>query len=239
MPIKLTLALGGRTLERYEFDKPLIRVGRNDDCDIPVDNLGVSRYHAEVIHKDGFYLLRDLQSNNGTFVNGRRVTTHALNDGDEISIGKFSLTFSGVSIDIGANPADGSSVDDDEGFVGGMTMQMDQQALAQLQREKASRIRGYLVVERGGKKENIFLEKSVFLFGKTEDSDVILSGFFTSRKVALIVRDESGFRLINVSSNGKGTYVNGKPVDDVRLADNDEIMVKDIKCRFMRGALVG
>lgn len=236
MAMKLTLSLGGRTLERYEFDKPVVRVGRNEDCDIPIDNLGISRYHAEVIHKDGFYLLRDLQSNNGTFVNGRRITTHALNDGDEISIGKFSLVFSGQSFEhlTDVEKPDG---DDDEDF-GGMTMQMDQQQLAQLQREKASRIRGYLVLERGGKKENVFLEKSVFLFGKTEDSDVRLSGFFTARKLAIIIRDESGFRLMNVANNGKGTYVNGKSVDDVRLADNDEILIKDLKMRFMRGSPV-
>lgn len=238
MAFKITLSLGGRTLERYEFDKPLIRVGRNEDCDIPIDNLGVSRYHSEILFKDGFYLLRDLQSNNGTFVNGRRITTHALNDGDEISIGKFSLTFSGAGVELPENvPPPPSPEGEDEDF-GGMTMQMDQQALAQLQREKASKIRGYLVIEQDGKKENKFLEKSVFIFGKTEDSDVRLGGFFTSRKYALIIRDESGFRLINVTSNGKGTWVNGKPVDDVRLADNDEIMVNNIKMRFMRGTPV-
>jgi len=238
MAIKLTLSLGGRTLERYEFDKPLIRMGRNEDCDVPIDNLGISRYHAEIVHKDGFYLLRDLQSNNGTFVNGRRVTTHALNDGDEISIGKFSIVFSGNTIEVpeGEAPAK-PQTEDDEDF-GGMTMQMDQQALAQLQREKASRIRGYLVVERDGKKENLFLDKPMFLFGKTEDSDVKLTGWFTGRKVAIILRDESGFRFVNVSHKGKGTWVNGKPVDDVRLADNDEIVVLSVKMRFMRGTPV-
>ncbi|MDF1664400.1 MAG: FHA domain-containing protein [Planctomycetota bacterium] len=236
MPMKLTLSLGGRTLERYEFDKPLIRVGRNEDCDVPIDNLGISRYHAEIIHKDGFYLLRDLQSNNGTFVNGRRITTHALNDGDEVSIGKFSLVFTGNSIDLSEHEKPDDKDEDDD--FGGMTMQMDQQALAQLQREKASRIRGYLVVERNGKKENLFLEKACFIFGKFEDADINVTGWFTPRKLAVILRDESGFRLMNVSHKGKDTWVNGKQVDDVRLADNDEIVIKDIKMRFMRGSPV-
>lgn len=236
MPMKLTLSLGGRTLERYEFDKPLIRVGRNDDCDVAIDNLGISRYHSEIIQKDGIYLLRDLQSNNGTFVNGRRITTHALNDGDEISIGKFSIVFAGQSIDLSdvEKPKD----EEEEEDFGGMTMQMDQQALAQLQREKANKIKGYLVIERNGKKENKMLDQSVFQFGKNDEADVPVTGFFAPRKAALIIRDESGFRLINVANNGKGVWVNGKAIDDVRLADNDEIVVRDIKMRFMRGTPV-
>ena len=76
------------------------------------------------------------------------------------------------------------------------------------------------------------------MFGKCEGADIPLTGWFTARKVALILRDESGFRLLNVSNNGKGTWVNGKAIDDVRLADNDEILIKDIKMRFMRGSPV-
>src|SRR2546423_3861857 len=97
MPMKLTLTLSGRTLERFELDKESVKIGRNEDCDVTIDNLGVSRYHAEILEKEGFYVLRDLKSNNGTFVNGRRIETYNLNDGDEISIGKFTISFSGKS----------------------------------------------------------------------------------------------------------------------------------------------
>ena len=236
--IKLTLTLSGRTLERYEFGEyERLRIGRSEDCEVTIDNLGVSRYHAEIVKKDGFHLLRDLRSNNGTFVNGKRVDSHNLNEGDEISIGKFTLAFSSsdpapsTAEAVAEKPAGG------EDF-GGMTMQMDQAALAALQREKASKVRGYLVVDEGSSKRNVFLEKSVFLFGKAEDSDMKLNGFFCPRKVAIIFRDESGFRLINVSPKGDGVLVNGKPIDDVRLGDNDEIQVRGIKMHFMRGVPV-
>lgn len=242
MGCKLTLTLSGRTLERYEFkdDVERIRVGRSEDCEVTIDNLGVSRYHCEIVRKDNFYVLRDLRSNNGTFVNGRRLDTHNLNDGDEISIGKFMLTYAGEGAAAkGADlPPPTEAPKGAEDF-GGMTMQMDQAALAALQREKASRVRGYLVVhEAGGTKKNVFLEKSVFVFGKCEDADVKLKGFFTPRKVAIIFRDESGFRLINVTPKGDSVFVNGKPIDDVRLGDNDEIAVQSIKMNFMRGVPV-
>lgn len=265
MPMKLTLTLSGRTLERFELDKPSVKIGRNEDCEVTIDNLGVSRYHAEIVEKDGFYVLRDLKSNNGTFVNGRRIEAYNLNDGDEISIGKFTISFSGKSNvalpeaqlptegkmdetgDPDAPPAAagaapgapapaGEAGKDD---FGGMTMQMDQRALAQLQREKSSRVRGYLVIdEGGGKKNNVFLEKSVFVIGKGEDSDIKLSGWSTSRKVAVIFRDESGFRLIDVTHKGGAVLVNGKMIDDVRLGDNDEVKVLGKVMRFMRGTPV-
>jgi len=235
--VKFTLTLSGRTLERYEFDDfERLRIGRSEDCEITIDNLGVSRYHAEVVKEGGFAVLRDLRSNNGTFVNGRRIDAHNLNDGDEISIGKFTL---GYSSDEAGAPAPTEEVGKPTDDFGGMTMQMDQQALAQLQREKASRVRGYLVVEeKGGRKRNVFLEKSIFLFGKADDADVKLGGWGCPRKVAIIFRDESGFRLINVHPKGKDVYVNGKLVDDVRLGDNDVITIRKIKMTFMRGTPV-
>lgn len=239
MSVKLTLTLSGRTLERYEFaedEVEKIRIGRSEDCEVTIDNLGVSRYHAEVLWKEGVWVLRDLRSNNGTFVNGRRVDAHNLNTGDEISIGKFTIAFTFVGEDGAVVEAvEEKQVQDD---FGGMTMQMDQAALAQLQREKASRVRGYLVLEEKGGKKNVFLEKSVFVFGKGEQCDVQLRGWFCPRKVAIVFRDESGFRLINVSPKGDGVLVNNKSVDDVRLGDNDEIEVRGLKMHFMRGTPV-
>lgn len=264
MPMKLILTLSGRTLERYEFDKESVKIGRNEDCEVTIDNLGVSRYHSEIVTKDGFYVLRDLKSNNGTFVNGKRIESYNLNDGDEISIGKFTISFQGkpnIALpepelpgardtsdgEEPAAPANGggekaaapAASDSGKDDFGGMTMQMDQKALAQLQREKSSRVRGYLVIdEGGGKKQNVFLEKSVFVIGKGEDSDIKVAGWSASRKVAVIFRDESGFRLIDVTHKGGAVTVNGKAVDDVRLGDNDEVRVLGKGMRFMRGTPV-
>lgn len=236
--IKLTLTLSGRTLERFEFKEyERLRIGRSEDCEITIDNLGVSRYHAEIVSKDGFNILRDLRSNNGTFVNGRRIDSHNLNEGDEISIGKFTLTFSGDGAAAPAVEAPAEAPRGAEDF-GGMTMQMDQAALAALQREKASKVRGYLVVHDPAGKKNVFLEKSVFVFGKCDDADIKFKGWFTPRKIAIIFRDESGFRLINVTPKGDMVMVNGKPIDDVRLGDNDEIQIGPFKMNFMRGVPV-
>lgn len=239
--MKLTLTLSGRTLERYDIPQTTerVRIGRSEDCEVQIDNLGVSRYHAEIVRKEGFDILRDLRSNNGTFVNGRRIDSHNLNDGDEVSIGKFTIAYLAGENSVAPAPAPAAAGGGEGDDFGGMTMQMDQATLAALQREKASRVRGYLVMETGDGKKNLFLEKSVFIFGKAEDADVQLSGWFCPRKVAIIFRDDSGFRLINVSPKPEGVTVNGKPVDDVRLGDNDQIQVRNARMIFMRGTPVG
>ena len=89
MPVKLTVVLSGRTISRHEFkDFQRLKVGRNEDCDVFIDNLGVSRVHCEIVKKPGFVQLRDMQSGNGTFVNGKQITTYNLNSGDLISLGE-------------------------------------------------------------------------------------------------------------------------------------------------------
>lgn len=74
-----------RTLK---LDRPLIRIGRLDDNDLVLENPYISRYHAEVHCNGSSYLVRDLGSTSGTFVNGRRIKERGLADGDCLRLGK-------------------------------------------------------------------------------------------------------------------------------------------------------
>ncbi|HWQ13753.1 MAG TPA: FHA domain-containing protein [Roseiflexaceae bacterium] len=75
-----------------------ITIGRVG-CDITLDNPQVSRHHATIERAGAAHLLRDMGSTNGTFVNGRRITQHALAPGDVIQIGAFKLVYDGDSLD--------------------------------------------------------------------------------------------------------------------------------------------
>lgn len=78
----------------YYLSQSVTRIGRAADSDLVVhDDKQVSRYHAEIRREGGAHVLRDLQSRNGTLVNGRPVTTHRLRDGDQIAIGQARLTY--------------------------------------------------------------------------------------------------------------------------------------------------
>jgi two-component system, cell cycle response regulator len=68
-------------------------IGRSDECAVAVNSDGVSRRHARVQRIFGLYFVTDLESTNGTFVNGKRVQMVQLNDGDQISIGDAVLKF--------------------------------------------------------------------------------------------------------------------------------------------------
>ncbi|QUH03275.1 FHA domain-containing protein [Saccharopolyspora erythraea] len=68
-------------------------IGRHRECDIVLDDVTVSRFHAELVRQDGRYFLADGGSLNGTYLNRRPVDWKRLADGDEIWIGKVRFTF--------------------------------------------------------------------------------------------------------------------------------------------------
>jgi hypothetical protein len=68
-------------------------IGRADDNQIRLKSGDISRRHAMISVANGVYLLRDLQSQNGTFVNGQRIAEHVLADGDRVRVGNIELVF--------------------------------------------------------------------------------------------------------------------------------------------------
>jgi hypothetical protein len=84
---------GGRAGERFALSGERTLVGRSPDCDIFLDDVTVSRRHAELVQQGERFTIRDLGSLNGTFVNRRRVESVELHDDDEVQVGKYRLTF--------------------------------------------------------------------------------------------------------------------------------------------------
>jgi hypothetical protein len=70
-----------------------ISIGRSADNTIVIDDPNVSRQHALIEKKDGRYILKDIQSTNGTFIGGTKVESHSLHNGDTITIGTTKLQF--------------------------------------------------------------------------------------------------------------------------------------------------
>jgi predicted component of type VI protein secretion system len=90
--IRLKLSLKGQPIQAYGFDNPIITVGRQPDCDICVDNPGVSRQHFRIERNaDGEYRVLDQGSANGTYLNDYPIRAATLRDRDVIGFGKYSL----------------------------------------------------------------------------------------------------------------------------------------------------
>jgi len=75
------------------LDAPITRLGRHQDCEISLDDITVSRRHADIIRIGSTFVVRDGGSLNGTYVNNVRIDEAPLRQGDELQVGKFRLVF--------------------------------------------------------------------------------------------------------------------------------------------------
>lgn len=222
----LTLVFGRDILQSYDINGNKTIIGRAEDCDIVVDNLGVSRHHAIVEKKDGTYQINDLDSNNGTFVNGRRITEPtSLNFGDEIGIGKHILIFDSHSKK--QLPLDGPSLKEalpDMDSAGRGTMFVEPEKMEKIQKKVTATRRAHLRIINGNGQEDslIPLDKAEFSFGKSDDCDIKIKGFLCSSHHAILSRAENGFQLINLSIL-RPVRINGIRVESAFLCDGDEV----------------
>jgi pSer/pThr/pTyr-binding forkhead associated (FHA) protein len=91
--VLLIRAGGGREGEEIPLDADLLTIGRNPESDLFLDDVTVSRHHARIVSDATGFVIEDLNSLNGTYVNRRRIERHHLTDGDAVQIGKFKLAY--------------------------------------------------------------------------------------------------------------------------------------------------
>ena len=92
-PALIVRAGGGRAGESFRPAGERTRIGRSPDCDIFLDDVTVSRNHAVLVEENGSFFVEDQGSLNGTFVNRRRIDRAPLEEGDELQVGKYRMTF--------------------------------------------------------------------------------------------------------------------------------------------------
>lgn len=225
---KLTLVIDRKPVQVYDLDQPVIRIGRGEGMDIVIDNVSVSRRQAEIRDEGGAWVVRDLGSANGTFLNGRRLTAEQpLRPGDEIAFGKFSLLFERALAE-GAPaeaPAARAAVD------AGGTLLLKPEEVERLQRAAALKRHAQLQWEAGGARGTHYIEGGGVLVGRTELCDLRVPGG-GPRQHLLIVRQPGGFEARNLSP-WRRMRVNGRPARRAVLKTGDAIEVGGLRLTFM------
>jgi hypothetical protein len=228
---RITLSLGGNVVRKYPFEKDSISIGRDADCDISIDNVAVSRTHATVTASPDGWILADMQSGNGTFVNNAKVSTHTLQSGDSFVIGKYNLLFEEVSdvdgvVKEAARKAGGEDA----------TFRLDRKELEKLigKAGRPGEVRGSLIPEGGG--TPVPLNKAFHFAGSASDCAIPASGFMVAPRVAVFLRDEGGYRLVKVGGKFGSVTVNGQVVDSRVLRAGEVVEICGKKYQYAADA---
>jgi pSer/pThr/pTyr-binding forkhead associated (FHA) protein len=94
--LKIELKFKGKILKQIETDKSQITIGRGNNNDIQIDNLGVSKTHAKIIKNPDAYTVVDLNSTNGTILNDKQIKKANLAPQDILTIGKHTLSITSI-----------------------------------------------------------------------------------------------------------------------------------------------
>jgi pSer/pThr/pTyr-binding forkhead associated (FHA) protein len=237
---RLILSLDSQVLAEYNMNKERYTIGRLPDNDVRIDNPAVSGHHALIINILNDSFLEDLNSTNGTYVNGKLIKKHALQHADVITVGHHQLRF----VD---NQAAENEPDEFE-----KTMVIQPSAAME------DRIRA-VKVERepprpatNGAHSNGHQNGAAAPQALPKAKLQVLSGAFAGRElelvkalttlgrpgvqVAAITRRSEGYYLVHVDGGTDEEYplVNGTPIGAQarRLQDNDVITLAGVKMGF-------
>jgi pSer/pThr/pTyr-binding forkhead associated (FHA) protein len=231
---RLVLSLDGQVLAEYNMSKERYTVGRLPDNDIRIDNPAVSGHHALVINILNDSFLEDLNSTNGTYVNGKIIKKHALQDDDVITVGHHTLRFVDSE---GDEPADEFE----------KTMVISSRDAARMVVPPPPPAPPAQSTSAGMNAQGAFANGAL-----PKARLQVLSGQFAGRElelvktlttlgrpgvqVAAITRRADGFYIVHVESGQEGDFpqVNGAAIGPQarRLHDNDVVQLAGVKMGF-------
>jgi pSer/pThr/pTyr-binding forkhead associated (FHA) protein len=243
---KLILKFDDRELQECAVGTHPVSIGRLPDNNIVIDNPAVSGRHARVYREGNHYVLEDLKSTNGTFVNDKPVARHTLLEGDIVLVGKHTLLFT----QHGGEQDEGVRREQFVPELGG-TMMLDtikqKHLLAGLEQGRPSQVYdavvpktaiptatgriGTIKVISGNTGQTEYLLAAVTtMIGKADTAQIRIKGWFKPKVAAAIARKGEGF---TITPMGAKVIVNGEKITSRRdLASGDLIAVSGLTLEF-------
>jgi len=258
--VKFMVFYEGKPLNTYVLDEPVITVGRLPENTISIANMGVSRRHLRIEEDfDRKYILTDLNSLNGTTVNGKRVKKVPLHSGDKITIGKFTIIYEEISSVAGATadkniggpiaapPVSPMQEEAEEKRSGTRTAKKPIEEPPFLPPEEEAP-RGQTQKVRAADSEEAeektpmlidtakhltyILDKPYMTLGNGDSDDIPVAGFMVGEQQAFIEETEEGWRISTNKMMGK-LKVNGRAVKSHLFRHKDRIDIGSTSFRYM------
>jgi pSer/pThr/pTyr-binding forkhead associated (FHA) protein len=219
---KLILALDGALLGEYPIDKKYVTIGRRPINDIQIDNLAVSGEHARIITVGEDSTFEDLDSTNGSFVQGKKINKQLLRAGDVVTMGKYSLTY------VSDAPAHAAKSDDFENTI----------MIAPPSGEASSRQEAVGQAATAAATDTPPAARVQILNGPATGKELLLTKTLTTLgkaggQVAVITRRPQGYFLTHVEGDSS-PGINGQSIglQAHQLQDHDVIEVAGVKMEF-------
>jgi pSer/pThr/pTyr-binding forkhead associated (FHA) protein len=234
--IKFIVLFNNELVKSYELDDPVVTIGRLPENTICISNMGISRRHARIERDpNNTYILSDLNSLNGIFVNNEKKKKSTLSDGDKIMIGKYTILFEDIEKKVQSGTEIALKKSDTSLVVPGIieeTMPHD----PVLSREQTS------VVTDSKETSSVLIEinkhvvykldKSMLTLGDSENDDIFVTGFMVDEGHVIIERDNNEFWIKTQKLLGQ-IKVNGHKTKSHKLIHKDRIEIGSSTFRYM------
>jgi pSer/pThr/pTyr-binding forkhead associated (FHA) protein len=236
---KLVVKFDERVLGEYPVDSE-VTIGRLPDNSVVIDNPAVSGHHARIFLDGADYIVEDLRSKNGTYVNERHVVRGTLRNRDVLLVGKHRLVFDQVG---NAEPLPPPRRVPTLGKTAYLNTKKHRELLAKLRAERAraqalaepsskSQTGAFLrVVDGPADQQQYLIENRVSFIGNSKEALVRLYGWWKPKTSAAIVQNDAGFVVTDFDGR---TLVNNQPLPDGTqpLKDGDIVEVGGLVMRF-------
>lgn len=227
---RVTVLLGRKAIGVYDLERERTLVGRRADADIPLDSRTVSREHAELLKVGDSFLINNLSSMNGLFVNGVWVETLNLEDGDEIEIDMYTLRFEEgqTTGDLGEVPVAPPPTPRRNDNTSALTLDELTEVRAKMKAVKEAN----LEQRDGGEITYHSLARARTNIGRGANCSIrIRKGLFGPKVNATVFRDPSG--RVSVEAVGGIVTVNGEQIaGEKQLANGDMVDVSGTRFKF-------
>jgi predicted component of type VI protein secretion system len=236
---KLVVKFDERVLGEYPVDSE-VTIGRLPDNTVVIDNPAVSGHHARIFLEGDDYIVEDLRSKNGTYVNEKDVVRTALRNRDVLLVGKHRLVFDLLSTaDATRAPRRVATL----GKTAYLNTKKHRELLAKLRAERARAQAPAMpspaneagaclrVVDGATDQQEYVIQNRVNFIGNSNEALVRLHGWWKPKTAAAIVQNEAGFTVTDFDGS---TLVNNQPLPDgsQELKDGDMLEVSGLVIRF-------